>query len=399
LSKASEIWELDLRAKSPNTRKTYRRGFKTFKERWDLSPEELYESRKRDMESDDPRDRHNIERKVKVLMAEMHEQGYAASTCRMVAKSVSSFLESQGMPLELKAKDMPKGLYNGQRLALAEHIREMWDFAATETKLKSRAILMFLKDSGIRISDAATLNMGDWTDARTVVVDNETFKVFDPRETKKTSAPAYIHVGPETVEAMEAYLNKRKTEGPLDASDPLFIDRNGNRAKSFTIGQTIYRLRKHSDTKKVSAHSLRKFHTTMLESAGVAENWIKKLEGKAVGGSMGPYSRPEESGELTQAYIKAYPKLRIFKDVLATQRIEEQAETIKKLQEELEQVRNGQNSEVAIIRTQIQKLQEKQTQDIETRKHDRELMELLLNVAKENPDLIDTLMRKKAQET
>jgi len=317
----------------------------------------------------------------------------------MVAKSVKSFLESQGLPLEIKSKDLPKGLYNGQRLALADHIREMWDYASTESKLKSRAIIMLLKDSGIRISDAATLSFGDWNEAEEINVVNEIYKVFEPKETEKTSAPAYIHVGPECVEAMEAYLDERRREGPLKSSDPLFVNRHGHPASAATIGQTIYRLRRHSDTKKVSAHSLRKFHTTMLESAGVAENWIKKLEGKAVGGSMGPYSRPEESGELTKAYIKAYPKLRIFKDEVATQQIEKQAETIKELQEELARVRNGQHSEVESLRHELTTIKENQTQNNETRKNERELVTLLLDITKENPDLIDTLLRRKAQET
>ena len=37
--------------------------------------------------------------------------------------------------------------------------KQFFGARATETKLKSRAIIMFLKDSGIRISDEATLNV------------------------------------------------------------------------------------------------------------------------------------------------------------------------------------------------------------------------------------------------
>jgi len=41
-------------------------------------------------------------------------------------------------------------------------------------------------------------------------------------------------------------------------------------------------------------------------------NWIKKLQGKSMDRSTGVYSKPEESGEPSTAYIKAYDKLRIF---------------------------------------------------------------------------------------
>ena len=69
----------------------------------------------------------------------------------------------------------------------------------------------------------------------------------------------------------------------------------------------------------------------MLESAGVPHNWIKKLQGRVVGGSMGPYSLPEETGELFQAYVRAYHKLRIFGEQASTQKLEEQANELEAL--------------------------------------------------------------------
>ena len=44
------------------------------------------------------------------------------------------------------------------------------------------------------------------------------------------------------------------------------------------------------------------------------------------------------------------------------------------------------------MRTEIEELRKE-------RRRDDVLMELLLDAAKENPDLIDTLLRRKAQET
>ena len=90
---------------------------------------------------------------------------------------------------------------------------------------------------------------------------------------------------------------------------------------------------------RLSAHSLRKFHTTALE-AEMNPHWIAKLQGKSVGNSMGPYSQPEvEPDKLTKAYMAAYDELRVFgpseeearrdaEIVKLTKRLEEQEDVI-----------------------------------------------------------------------
>ena len=309
MEKSMMVWEQDLSTKSKSTRYNYRTNFKRFLDRYELTAEELYEMRRADQKADDPRDRQNVERMVKVLMSEMREKGYAAATCRNAAKAVSSFFESQGMPLNLRAKDKPKGAGNGSRLALADQIHAMWDYAPTRSKLKTRAILLFLKDSGLRISDVAALDVGDYLEAKRVDQNGDTFMVFFAFETVKMKIPAFIHVGPEAVQAVDKYLEERPDAKP---QDPLFMNERGDRYFPANIGQLIERLGSRNGMKRLTAHSLRKFHTTMLESGGLHSNWVKKLQGKAVTGSMGPYSLPEESGELTPAYIKAYERLRIF---------------------------------------------------------------------------------------
>ncbi len=333
VSKALEVWEQDLSARAKNTRKLYRRYLNQFLERWETTPDELYSMRKADFDSDDPRDKQSVERMVKVMMSEMRAEGYAASTCSFIGKAVSSFFESQGLPLELKSKDAPKVFYNGQYLALKEHIAKMWDYAPTENKIKTRAILTFVKDSGLRISDVSALNLCNYLEAKRVDQNGEMFAVFNPIETEKTSAPAFIHVGPETTAALDAYLEERETQGlPMDPDSPLFLNRYKTRYNSTSMGMIFLRLKKLLGLTKVSAHSLRKFHTTMLESAGVHENWIKKLEGKRVTGSMGPYSKPEETGKLTEAYVQAYPKLRIFGEQASATQVKEQADKIAELE-------------------------------------------------------------------
>ena len=45
----------------------------------------------------------------------------------------------------------------------------------------------------------------------------------------------------------------------------------------------------------------------------MSTNWIAKLQGRAIGNSTRSYSQPENlPGELTQAYMNAYERLRIL---------------------------------------------------------------------------------------
>jgi len=62
------------------------------------------------------------------------------------------------------------------------------------------------------------------------------------------------------------------------------------------------------------------------------------------------------------------------------------------LRRELEDAKAGRTSEMEAMRTEIEELRKE-------RRRDDVLMDLLLDAAKENPDLIDTLLRRKAQET
>jgi integrase len=304
--------------------------------------------RRDNLRSEDPRDSKKVERMIKVLMAEMVKEGYAANTAKNVSKALSSFFASQGLPIIIKAKDFPKGSARGQRLALGDHIRIMHDYSSTQFKLRNRAILLFGKDGGIRVSDMAGLNLGDWYDAETIEHASGTFKVFN-FETIKMKIEALIHVGPECVEAVEKYLVKRETRGyPMDEDSPLFISsprHPGATPGRFTadgLGQVLIRMGSKVGVKKISGHSLRKFHTTFLESGGIPSNWIKKLQGKAVESSMKPYSRPEEivngNGEtLTDKYINAYPRLRIFGESVTAQKLDEQAQRINDLEARLEE--------------------------------------------------------------
>jgi len=344
--KAWTVWTEELSTKAPSTQKVYLRNFKSFLERWNYTPEELFESRMRDLESSDPRDQKNVERKVRVYMNELLEIGKAPASVRQVSKSVASFLEAQGLDLKLKAKEQPRIITNGQSLALVEEIRIMWDKVSPEMRDRNRALIAALKDSGLRVSDISLLDVEDWLGAKSIEVNGETFKVFATKSTKKTGELANIHMGPEAVESIEAYLAGR-------GSGPIFLGRGGKRITDNALSRQLKYIGLKTGSPKVSGHSLRKFHRTRLEGAGMPESWVKRLQGK----KASVYSHPEETGELTQKYIECYHALRIFGEQASTLKMDEQAERIRDLEAEIARLQNGQG-DVESLRAENREIRE-----------------------------------------
>jgi len=70
-----------------------------------------------------------------------------------------------------------------------------------------------------------------------------------------------------------------------------------------------------------SAHALRRFFQTHLETSGMNQNWIKKMMGHALKGSEEPYSQPQVE-MLRDAYRKSYGHLAISETVEQKSRVE-----------------------------------------------------------------------------
>ena len=338
-SKSWKVWMNDLKTRAENTRRQYPRIFIKFLERWNLGPEELFELKLKNMQSEDPRDRREVEGWVRISMKEAVDIGYAPATARMIAKAVNNFFQAQNLDFKLRAQDKPRVYHNGSRLILKDQLKELYDRVGEEHRRRNRAIVLSLKDSGLRVSDLRNLKVGQYLKAKRVEQDGEIFAVLGPIPTIKTGAPAYPHFGPESVGAIDVYLEERKAEGEVNTEDPLFVNRYGKILAASSMSTLIWKLAdKLDESSKISAHSLRKFFQTSMEMAGLPKNWIGKYMGKVVGDSTGVYSQPEEvEGLLTGRYIEAYPSLRIFGETSSKQ-LKEQASEIDKLRQENERL-------------------------------------------------------------
>lgn len=311
MGKAFAVWDQDLQRLAPNTQQSYRLGVSRFLTYLDADHEELYEAKLSDMRSDDPRDHRRIEKHVSQFMhKQVREDGLAPTTARRVGVAVTHFMRSQGLTFTLNRNEWPRGEYIGQRMVQKHQIKTMVENASAWFRSRNRALIMLAKDSGLRISDIEQLDVDHYLDARSVPVDGEVFKEFKPLVTKKTKAIAYVCIGPESVEAIDLYLNERgATRG-----EPLFLDQQGNRFKVTAMSELLRRSSNTlEDGDRISAHSLRKYNETMLESAGIPLNWIKRYQGRKVTDSTGPYSNPQDiPDKLIQTYIQGYDSLRVF---------------------------------------------------------------------------------------
>jgi integrase len=303
--------------------------------------------------TNDPLERNDVEEKVQSYMHELIDEGYKAGTAKQVYKSVRFFLKACGLKFELDREDKPRDVGEQTRLATTDDILEMWEFMGAEMRERNRALLMLLKDSGLRVSDAVNLDVEDWLKAENRESEYGRFKVFLPKATQKTKEMSHVILGEESIDAVEKYLGARDS-GPLflTRAEPIADEtaeetekarkwhnkrnivgyKDAARLKAGTGSEVFLRLKKHlSRPHKKSAHSLRYFQFNRLKASGMDTDWIHYLQGKKY------FKNYTQAGatieEIIQAYMKSYEKLRVF-GTPQDQRVETMEEEIKNLRKE-----------------------------------------------------------------
>ena len=299
---AEAYWGGELGALEDGTVKNYRMFVGGFLEHEGLDLEGLYALHKAYVDDGDPRSN----RVVPLLVAEycrgLVDGGLSTGHAANVAGAVKHFFMSNSLPFPLRSRDLPRVVKVGSRVALVDEIRRWYELCAgANYERRNKAVLMVSKDLGFRASDVSGLDVEHVYGARVVERDGEVFRVFQPFTTKKMGVTAYPHWGPEAEDAVMKNLDGRRT-------GPLFMDRDGKRLTPAALCQIFHRLKKRTGTTKLTHHSLRKYHRTALE-ARMPESYVKKLQGKATD----PYIHPEQTGELTEAYLSNYDAIRVFK--------------------------------------------------------------------------------------
>jgi len=412
---ALEEWLIKIGGSQRSTQRYYKIYFRLFCERWEKTPQQIYEMLEAQENGTKLSDKGRLKNRILATMKELetgtlprrlYDTGLikpgrkTPATCRQVQKAISSFSRTWGVKIYIDPGERPKGKPLGQRGMSTEHVAKTLEEAGDENRLRNRALVHLLKDSGLRASDLPQLNLSHYHEAEKRSGDGETYLVFDPERTQKCGVWAHIHIGPEAVEALNAYIERERGDPSLGGG-ALFLMRKpkheggqglkpDRRISAANISKTIRRMMERAlgkDVKRRSGHSLRKYHRTKLQPF-LPERWINYMQGKA----HDPYTKAIEvqPGELFNLYVKAYAKLRV-------RPAEASRDEVERLRAEVERVRTSAGEEIMELRDQVAELREardawKEASGAHKRRADRMVDEIF-----SNPELMQYLKEKMAK--
>ena len=319
---AMQYWQSELATREEGTKQRYQQYFREFLTFVGKTPDELIVQRQQDLLSPDRKIQRRVESLLLAFLAKKKIEGYAVATRQIYFASIRSFFEIHYFPLIMRKGDYPTGDSNGVKRATKEAILKALNNKHQRNKLTIKAIMLFIKDSGLRVSDVRRINYGD---VAKQLENGETIIQLNII-TEKTNLLAKTFIGEESIQAIKEYLDARK-QGSKDSRnvEPEIITRDSPLFKIWTKGE-IKRYSRHSlsslmreafanvNEDRMSAHSLRKKLQTDLEKAGINSNWIDQMLGHQLINSRDAYSLPTDE-ELREAYMKAYRYIKVYPEV------------------------------------------------------------------------------------
>jgi len=302
-----DVWSASLANRAEKTRSEYFAHFRRFFEWTGKTPDELREMKFQEDQTAKPWERNQVENLLRQYLQNIEEK-YACNTRKIAYAAVRSFFEAQGMPLFLRRQDRPSGCAFGSKVLDREEVRQLKN--ATES-LRDKALIMFLKDSGLRESDAAKLRWKDLKDY------GEGFMGFEI-QTKKKKTKARGFIGSETTEILKLYKEKRlkgtqklSPEENLEEHPVFALLTNPTKqlppvSMSGIIGRTI----KLAGIERATPHGLRKFWEQSMHVENVA--YQKQMNGRALTEVERAYFW-KETPELFEMYKANYRNLTVEK--------------------------------------------------------------------------------------
>lgn len=303
-----EIWKSSLANRQTGTVEKYFFYFKKFQEFTGFNSDELREMKYNEDQEGKPWERSRVENLVRGFVNQLAELGKTCNTQKLAIASVKSFYVAQGMPLNLNRADNPAGCAFGSKAFTYEEIRRVKNAAEF---LRDKALIMFLKDSGLRQSDAAKLNWSDFKDY------GEGFWGFQI-QTKKKGIKARGFIGSETTELLKIYKRKR-LEGTQKLPPETNIEENPVFAlfadptkpfKAAYMSDAIGNIVSLAGIDRASGHGLRKFWEQNMHVEH--EAYQKQMNGKALDSVERAYYW-YETEKLFELYKVNYHNLRIEK--------------------------------------------------------------------------------------
>ena len=339
-----EYWLRRLSKLSIGTRISYKAHLRQFCDWIGKSPDVLIEERSEELKSEDPRVQNTKEDELlDYLVFLKEERELKPKTLRMALTAAKSFFANNYVPLNIPSNLTPSSRITTNRRAITKaELKKVIEL----TNIKWKALLLTLRDTGLRISDAIKLQMKHIND-----LEGEPPIHIREITTEKDGSQPITFLGSESIAALKDWIEFRKRgtrhvyggdkglpPESITSESYLFITQNGAPLKVGNASRMIINQMERAGLTGLSAHSLRKYFQTQLESAGVPRNWILRMMGKSLPGSDGSYSMPSEL-QLREAYERAYPQLAIL-PITNTERVTDLEEEVKSLKSELGRFEN-----------------------------------------------------------
>lgn len=358
-----------LKTVSPSTRAIYLTALKKFCNFSGLTPKQLILERDREIKNPNPNSRVKIRNLVLDFREYLEKEGYAPKTINAWDGAVRSFFTANlGKIGMLNIKNYRNGRVSLKRdfVPTLDELKQILDVCNLEEKFR----IIFLAQTGMRISDALKLRIGDIE--RELKLGKIPLAItYIPEKEKETVGERITFLGSDGVAILRKYLEWRKQIGERLSSDsPLFPSRTKRGCKSLTQQKFTKMLKSvakragfdgNGKYGRFRAHCLRKFFVTQLTNHGVEDKIVNFFIGHKIPEVDRVYwfRRVEMLRKIyaeRQQYLNPLNKRQKFD----LNKLEDIKKKIKELEEKikkLEEIRNKENYDVKIVESEEEIIQ------------------------------------------
>ena len=146
-----------------------------------------------------------MESQLLAFIGKKKAESYAIATQQIYFASIRSFFEIHYFPLIMRRGDYPKGDSNGVKRATKEAILKVLN-NKTRNSVTIKPLILFMKDTGLRVSDVRRLKYGDIANQF-----EKGDKIIQINIiTQKTKLLAKTFMGEESIQALKEYFEARR---------------------------------------------------------------------------------------------------------------------------------------------------------------------------------------------
>jgi len=266
---------------------------------------------------------------------------------------------------------------------------------------KYQAIYLSMFQGGMGREEFVYWNLNGWDELKTQLDQNvHPIKISLPgRKKARNIKPYYTMIGGDAIKAIRKYVDHERP--PDSEKQAIFYARLGEPLGSYSLHEywlrhlrklgyalPLQKNKRYYRTGK-NLHEFRDLFRSQWEKSSAKPSVAEYFMGHRV--DIYEYNKAHRDEKWTRnEYLTAELMLNLMSSDTPFGKVDQ--DEVIQLRRELEDAKAGRTSEMEAMRTEIEELRKE-------RRRDDVLMELLLDAAKENPDLIDSLLRRKAQET